>query len=269
MWSSRPHPRYQKSEQNSRRLFYNIPFREGSVSHIETYLNIVINQQFKKKNKQNQQTNKQVWTEIPPTQNELPRIHVVLSKKIRPIWTHLRGEIRNRDTPTDRKECASDKCSLPSAKPIPWWRILQKPKQLPTLFSVPSSELQISQTQDLKRLQFKKKYCCPPFELPSVKAAVTPPGRPLKGLEESYPGLGAGADQQTAEKPTPQLLAKLQALQPYTDQLHLRFWGRCQRIWRAPATPPGIAAQEMNAACPTSSGLMLNFNLFGHLLSCY
>lgn len=59
-------------------------------------------------------------------------------------------------------------------------------QQLPTLFSVPSSELQISQTQDLKRLLFKRKYWCSPFELPSIKAAVTPPRCPLKSPWKSH-----------------------------------------------------------------------------------
>lgn len=73
-------------------------------------------------------------------------------------------------------------------------------QQLPTLFSVPSSELQISQTQDLNRSLFKKKYWYSPFELLSIKAAVTPPRCPLKGLEEPYRVPGAGADQLTAKK---------------------------------------------------------------------
>ena len=68
------------------------------------------------------------------------------------------------------------------------------------LFSIPSSVLQISQTQDLNRFLFKKMYRCSPFELPSTKAAVPPPRCPLKDLEEPCPGLGARADQQAAEQ---------------------------------------------------------------------
>lgn len=187
---------------------------------------------------------------------------------IRQIWTHLRGERRNRDTPTDRKECASDKCTLPSAKPIPWWRILQKSQQLPTLFSVPSSELQISQIKTWT-------YCCLKISIGGLPLRC----HPSKQQSHLQDALWRAWKSHTLAWELEQIswLQKsplhssllLQVLQPYTDQLHLRFWGSRRRIWRAPAPPPGAAAQEMNAACPTSSGLMLNFNLFGHLLSCY
>lgn len=55
------------------------------------------------------------------------------SLEIRKFCIHLRGGRRDRDTLTDRKECTSDKCTVPSAKPFPSWRIAQKPQQLPKL----------------------------------------------------------------------------------------------------------------------------------------
>lgn len=97
----------------------------GSLSHVEMYLQYRYLSMIKKR-KQNQK--KLYLNPAPLNKSYVMRTgHMVMPmlmpKEIRQIQIHLRGERRDRDTPTDRKECASDKCTLPSAKPFPWWRM--------------------------------------------------------------------------------------------------------------------------------------------------
>lgn len=193
-----------------------------------------------------------------------------MPKEIRQIQIHLRGERRDRDTPTDRKECASDKCTLPSAKPLPWWWIPQKPQQLPKLsvfYAFPCTT-DVTNT-GLFRFLFKKKYWCSPFELPSTKAAVPPPRCPLKDLEEPCPGLGAEVDQQAAEQARSRAPRRAPGALARHRPASLTLLRRTSEGFKDSPPLPRYAAQETNAGCPTSSGLVLNFNLFGHLLNCY
>lgn len=137
------------------------------------------------------------------------------------------------------------------------------------LFSTPSSVLQISRTQDLNRLLFKKKHPCSPFELPSTKAAVPPPSCPFKDLEGPCPSLEVGADQQAAEQACSCAPCQGPGLLAQPQPASLTLPRRTSEGLKDSPPPPRYAAQETNAGCSTSSGLVLNFNLFGHLLNCY
>lgn len=137
------------------------------------------------------------------------------------------------------------------------------------LFSMPSSALQMSRTQDLNRFLFKKKYQCSPFELPSTKVAVPPPRCPLKDLEEPCPDLVAGADQQAAEQACPRAPRRAPGAIARHPPASLTLLRRMSESLKDSPPPPKYAPQETNAGCPTSSKLVLNFNLFGHLLNCY
>ena len=192
------------------------------------------------------------------------------AQEIRQIRIHLRGERRDRDTPTDRRNVPVTNAPCPAPNPSLGDEYPRHPNSCQSyLFSIPSSPLLMSQAQDLNRSLFKKTYWCCSFELPFTKTAVPSPRCPLKDLEGPCPGLGAGADQQAAEQAhpwAPDWAAGALAWHPPASLTLLR---RMSEGLKDSPPSPRYAVQETNAGCPTSSGLVLNFNLFGHLLNCY
>lgn len=209
----------------------------------------------------------------PPPLNDsyLPRkVHVVMPKEIRQIWIHLWGERRDRDTPTDRKECVSDKCTLLSAKPFPWWRIPQKPQQLPKL-SVFHPFLCTTHVMNtgLFRFLFKKEVSVFSLWTSIHQGSRSTSQMSFEGLEEPCPGLGAGAEQQAAEQACSRAPRWAPGALAWHRPASLTLLRRTSEGLKDSPPPLRYAAQEMNAGCPTSSRLVLNFNLFGHLLNCY
>lgn len=124
-----------------------------------------------------------------------------MPKEIRQIRTHLWGEEGTETLPLIERHVPVTNAPCPVPNPFFGDKYSRNPHSCQScLFSIPSPVLQISRTQDLNRFLFQKKYRCSPFELPSAQAAVPPPRCPLKDLEEPWPGLGAGTEQQAVEQ---------------------------------------------------------------------
>lgn len=187
-----------------------------------------------------------------------------MPKEIRQIQIHLWGERRDRDTPTDRKECASDKCTLPSAKPSLDDECPRNSNSCQSyLFSIPSSVLQTSWTWT--DFCLKRSIGAIPLNFHPPRQQFYLPGALWRAWKSHVLTWKLEWSKQARSRRPHQAPGPLARPQPAS----LTLPRRTSEGLKDSPPPPKYAVQETNAGCPTSSRLVLNFNLFGHLLNCY
>lgn len=195
-----------------------------------------------------------------------------MPKEIRQIRTHLWGERRDGDTPTDRKACASDKCALPSAKPFLWWQILQKPPQLPKLSVLHPFPC----TTDLTNTGPEQISVSKEVSVLSLWTSIRPGGSstsqmPSEGIGRAvaWPGSWNGAAGcRTSPLPSSSQSSRRSSPTPtsftYASEEDVGGF-----LWSRYRPRRGMLCRRRTPAVQLAAGPVLNFKLFDHLLNCY